>query len=130
MPGEQNGHQLNRPKPEADNPFDLLPPWLEAELPSVERIREDADPMIYCAYFSPVSLWQWFAFSFDRQYGLFSQGTFHGYVLGYEAEVGSFSLEEFRSQIAPFINVARLVMFEKMRFSELKEQLRAKGVEG
>lgn len=130
MAEEQGNSYPQRPTPEQDNPFDLLPPWLEAELPSIEMIKEEADPVVHCAYFSPISHWQWFAFSFDRGFGIFRQDIFLGYVLGWEAEAGSFLLEELSSGRDVYEGVMRLVEFPKMRFSELKEQLRAKGFNG
>jgi hypothetical protein len=52
-----------------------------------EGLGEDA--IVHVKFFSPYSGWTWYATEYDP-----ADGTFFGYVVGFEAEWGYFSFEE------------------------------------
>jgi len=75
----------------------LLTKALEARFASVGRQEEKRDEALVIAkFFTPDSSWTWFATEFDPEYR-----EFFGLVVGFEAELGYFSLGELEASKGP-----------------------------
>jgi hypothetical protein len=51
---------MHRPAADKDNAHDLMPEWLEAEIPALYSQESVDDPTIRCKYFTPDSSWTWY----------------------------------------------------------------------
>ena len=72
--------------------MDLLPPDIAKQLPKLyeqEKLGEDA--IAHVKFFDPHSQWTWYATEFD------GEDTFFGLVIGFETELGYFSLKELQA---------------------------------
>ena len=72
--------------------MDLLPPSIAQQLPKLyeqEKLGEDA--IAHVKFFDPCSQWTWYATEFD------GEDTFFGLVIGFETELGYFSLKELKA---------------------------------
>src|SRR5690348_14778005 len=80
----------------------LLPERLKERMPPLYSQENEDDPLVQCKFFDPVGSWTWYAtegspvdedgyFDTDKEKVDF---LFFGYVIGFEAELGYFSLEE------------------------------------
>lgn len=52
----------------------------------------EKDPMVICKFFDPTGSWSWFVIEGQETEG--GDFLFFGYVIGFEAELGYFSLNE------------------------------------
>ena len=55
------------------------------------------DAIVYVKFFTPDSSWTWYATEYDPH-----QRLFFGFVVGWEAELGYFSLDELQNATGPF----------------------------
>ena len=92
---------------------------LEAEsrnkLPGLYSGEEKGlDALAHVKFFSPDSSWSWFASEFD------GEDIFFGLVVGFEIELGYFSLSELQSVKGPLgLLIERDLYFEPMTLGEL-----------
>lgn len=92
----------------------LLPTELKNRLPKLCEQERVADPIVYAKFSFPASGWVWFVTEGQAEGDNF---TFFGYVIGFEAEWGYFTLRELEE-----VNVSGLVIerdedFEPRPFS-------------
>ncbi|GBD12099.1 hypothetical protein HRbin24_00099 [bacterium HR24] len=70
---------------------DLLPPALERQIPSLGATDgQGGDAVAWARLFAPGTGWSWYVTEYD------GQDTCFGLVVGFEAELGYFSLKELR----------------------------------
>ena len=93
----------------------LLTKELREKLPSLYTTKHEPDPLVICKFFTPDSSWTWYAIEFD------GKDTFFGYVDGFEAELGYFSLSELESVRGKLgLPVERDRWFKPCRLSEIR----------
>lgn len=66
----------------------LLPPEILRTLPPLYATEGEKDPLVRVKFFYPDFSWTWYAIEFD------GEDTFFGWVVGFEKELGYFSLSE------------------------------------
>ena len=113
----------------------LLPEILKEQMPALYSTEQEADPLVVCKFFDPVGSWTWYAtegspvdedgyFDTDKEKVDY---VFFGYVVGFEPELGYFSLNELQTakeglrgiQAMP---IERDVHFRPQRLSEIKKR--------
>ena len=92
--------------------MELLDDDLRGRLPALYANAAVADPLVVCRFFLPGTGWSWYALEFD------GNDVFFGYVIGDDAELGYFSLQELRALQGPYGGVERDYYFEARPFSE------------
>ena len=102
----------------------LLTKELREQIPALYTQENEIDPMVYIKYFDPVGSWTWYVTEGEERDGDF---LFFGLVIGFEAELGYFTLGELETakdrvsgiQAMP---IERDLYFTPCRLSEVKEQ--------
>jgi hypothetical protein len=93
----------------------LLTDELREQLPPLYSQENTKDPTIICKFFTPDSQWTWYALEFD------GEDIFFGYIIGFEAELGYFSLSELESVRGPWgLPIERDLWFKPCPLSEVK----------
>ena len=90
----------------------LLPPLYFTE-------KKNVKPLAVVKFFSPSTGWKWYATEFD------GEDTFFGLVVGFETEIGYFSLKELE-QVRVFGDVPaveRDLSFQPTPLAEIKTEL-------
>ena len=72
----------------------LLNDALRSTLPKLREQQHSKDPMVYAVFHFPISEWKWFVTEGEANGDDF---LFFGYVIGFEAELGTFTLSELES---------------------------------
>jgi hypothetical protein len=81
----------------------------------------DSDPLVHCKFFLPASSWTWYVIS-GREWN-HDDWLFFGFVVGYEAEFGEFSLSELRAIRGPLgLTVERDRYFTPCPLSEVMKR--------
>jgi len=92
----------------------LLTKELRRKIPSLYSTENDADPIVQAKFFTPDSNWTWYIIEFD------GKDIFYGYVVGFEAELGYFSLSELENVRGPFgLKVERDLHFKPIPLSKI-----------
>ena len=102
----------------------LLTEELRKKLPVLYSQENEADPMVYVKYFDPVGSWTWYVTEGEQRGKDF---LFFGLVIGFEAELGYFTLYELETaknkvsgiQAMP---IERDLYFTPCRISKVKDQ--------
>jgi hypothetical protein len=95
----------------------LLTTELRASLPPLGGQRGASDPIAHVEFFTPDAGWTWYATEGSPEGDDF---IFYGYVVGLEAEWGTFSLSELESVRGPFgLSVERDLFFSPRPMSEV-----------
>jgi hypothetical protein len=93
----------------------LLTDELREQLPPLYSQEKVRDPQVICKFFTPDSQWTWYALEFD------GEDMFFGYIIGFEAELGYFSLSELESVRGPWgLPIERDLWFKPCPLSEVK----------
>jgi hypothetical protein len=93
----------------------LLTKQLREQLPPLYSQEHEADPLVLCKFFTPDSQWSWYAIEFD------GSDVFFGWVVGFEQELGYFSLAELEAARGPLgLPIERDLHFRPTRLSEVK----------
>lgn len=93
----------------------LLTAEVRKALPALYTNESTPDPMVPVKFFQPWGAWTWYAMEFD------GADTFFGYVEGFEAELGYFSLAELESLRGPGgLRIERDLHWTPKRLSEVK----------
>jgi hypothetical protein len=104
----------------------LLTEALRAKLPplsSTDRLPHN-ETIVQAKFFTPDSSWTWFATEFD------GDDTLFGLVVGFEVELGYFSLSELEAARGPWgLPIERDLWFEPTPLSQLPEYPRWIGAE-
>ena len=108
------------------NMRELLTAELKGRLPKLHEQERVADPVVHAKFFFSSGGWYWFVTEGQAERSDF---TFFGYVIGFEAEWGYFTLEELEA-----VNISGLVIerdddFEPGTLSKCLSEL-TDGVEG
>lgn len=99
---------------------DLMPDELREQLPELYETEElgDQAPGVV-KYFTPDGQWTWYASEFD------GEDIFYGLVIGFEIELGYFSLSELRQVRGPLnLPIERDLYYEPESLTELREKHR------
>ena len=98
----------------------LLPEDIAKTLPKLYEQDSKGDAAIaYVKFFDPCSQWTWYAMEFD------GDDTFFGLVIGFETELGYFSLKELEGVRNRFgLGIERDLYFKPMTLKELKDSQR------
>lgn len=101
----------NTPRPHQP----LLPDGIRARLPALYSNEQlGLNALAQVKFFTPDGQWTWYASEFD------GEDTFFGLVIGFEMELGYFSLSELESARGPLgLPVERDLFFKPMPFSTL-----------
>lgn len=97
----------------------LLSDDLKKVLPRLREQEHSKDPNVFAVFFFPLSGWKWFVTEGE------SNGDdyiFFGYVVGLEAEFGSFSLSELEKVNIQGVRVERVEGFYQAPLSECISQ--------
>lgn len=94
----------------------LLTKALRKRFELVGRQEESPDPIVICKFFDPTGSWTWYATEFD------GDDTFFGYVVGFEKELGYFSLSELSQVRGRFgLGIERDLHFGECKLSEIPD---------
>lgn len=91
---------------------ELLTDELRMALPKVYEQDSSGDPVVYAIFSFPLSGWKWFVTEGEPRGDDF---IFFGYVIGFEAELGYFSLRELEE-----ININGIVIERDCNFKPSK----------
>jgi hypothetical protein len=95
--------------------MELLTKELREQLPLLYAQEHEADPLVICKFFTPDSSWTWYALEFD------GADIFFGLVVGFEQELGYFSLSELQHARGPLgLPVERDLHFHPTRLSVVR----------
>ena len=113
----------------------LLPEMLKERMPALYSQEQERDPLVVAKYFDPVGSWTWYATegSLVDEDGYYDTNKekvdflFFGLVVGFEPELGYFSLNELKTakeglrglQALP---IERDVWFREQRLSEVRKR--------
>jgi hypothetical protein len=113
----------------------LLPDSLRERMPGLYSQENERDPMVACKFFDPTSQWTWYAtegapVDEDGYYDTDKEKVdylFFGYVVGFEPELGYFSLNELKTAKEGMrglraLPIERDVWFEPKRLSEIRRE--------
>ncbi len=96
--------------------MELLSKEIKDKLPKLGETENTKDPIAVVKFFTPWSNWTWYATEFD------GEDTFFGLVLGFEKELGYFSLKELESVRGPMgLGIERDLYFTPKPLSEIKD---------
>lgn len=96
--------------------MELLPPELAATLPALYSQEAVEDPMVMLKLFTPDAGWTWYATEYDPD-----ERLFFGLVVGFEAELGYFSLDELEEARGPLgLKIERDLWFKPKKLSEVR----------
>ncbi len=70
----------------------LLPKTVAEKIPPLYSQENENDPVVYVKFFDPCSNWTWYVLEYSPE-----ERLFFGYVVGFDAEFGYFSLDELTS---------------------------------
>ena len=107
----------------------LLTEELKKQLPSLYSQEHEADPLVICKFFHPLSPWTWYAYEgspvdangyYDTDQAKVDF-VFFGWVNGDFPELGYFSLSELESVNVMGLGIERDLHFTPMRLSEVKQ---------
>jgi hypothetical protein len=94
----------------------LMTKEVAARLPAIGSQEHVADPVVQAKFFAPWSNWTWYATEFD------GTDEFFGWVVGFEKELGYFSLSELESVKGKFgLKIERDYYFKPCKLSEVQK---------
>jgi len=103
----------------------LLTEAIKKTLPALYTQENEKDPMVYIKFFDPAGSWTWYVTEGEEADN--GDFLFFGYVIGFEAELGYFTLSQLESAKKGLIGiqatpVERDLYFTPCRLSKVKEQ--------
>jgi len=102
----------------------LLTKEIRGKLPPLYSQEKVEDPIVQVKFFTPDSNWTWYGIEFD------GKDLFFGWVVGFEKEMGYFSLKELESARGPLgLPIERDKWFTPVRLSEVKKLHQQEGAE-
>ncbi len=113
-----DGHARGKAKAaELGAPMMLLTKEIRANLPPLYSQENNPDPTVWVKFFTPDSNWTWYGIEFD------GEDLFFGWVVGFEQELGYFSLHELETTKGKMgLPIERDKWFKPMPLSKAKEQ--------
>ena len=140
-PGGHPNQEINDPERERRRQqelFDgtnLLPEILKERMPVLYSQEQERDPLVVAKYFDPVGSWTWYAtegspVDEDGYYDTNQPKVdylFFGLVVGFEKELGYFSLHELKTAKEGLrglhaLPIERDVWFREQRLSEVRRR--------
>lgn len=95
----------------------LMPESLRAQVPALYANENLPDPTVWAKYFTPDSSWTWYVTEFDPEDKLF-----FGFVVGFEQELGYFSLAELEEAHGPMgLRIERDLSFKPQPLSQVQD---------
>jgi len=95
--------------------MELVTKELREQLPPLYAQEREADPLVVCKFFTPDSSWTWYVLEFDER------DVFFGLVIGFEQELGYFSLSELQDARGPLgLPIERDLHFQPTRLSVVR----------
>jgi hypothetical protein len=95
----------------------LVTKELRKQLPALGATEKQADPQVLLKLFTPDSSWTWYVTEFD------GKDSFFGLVVGFEIELGYFSLSELEATTGPLgLHVERDLYFKPTPLSEVRKK--------
>lgn len=103
----------------------LLTEEIISVLPALYEQENEKDPMVYVKFFDPTGSWTWYATEGEEMDN--GDFLFFGFVVGFEAELGYFTLSQLetaKSQCTGIqaLPIERDLYFTPCRLSEVKAQ--------
>lgn len=96
--------------------MELLSDDVRKRLPPLYSQEQVEDPLVQVKFFYPDFSWTWYGIEFD------GEDTFFGYVVGFEAELGYFSLSELMENRGKLgMSIERDLYFTPKPLSEVKK---------
>ena len=95
--------------------MNLMTKAIQKSLPKLYSQENVKNPMVKVKFFCPWNQWTWYGIEYD------GKDIFFGYVIGFENELGYFSLEELKSVKQFGLGIERDLYFAPKRLSEIKE---------
>lgn len=93
----------------------LMTKEILAKIPALYSQENNPDPMVVVKFFCPWGNWTWYATEYDPQ-----DRIFFGYVVGFEGELGNFSLDELEGIRGPAgLRIERDLYFKPCKLSEV-----------
>jgi len=98
----------------------LLPKSILEKLPNLYETDGQGDAAVaQVKFFTPDSQWTWYATEFNPK-----TGVFFGLVVGFETELGYFSLQELQAATGPLgLPIERDEHFKPTALGEIKKQV-------
>ena len=103
----------------------LLTEEIKAKIPALYSQENKKDPMVICKFFDPVGSWTWFVTEGEEN----GDGDFEffGLVIGFEAELGYFTLSQLETAKQGITGIKALpierdLYFTPCKLSEAKKQ--------
>ena len=94
--------------------YRFFPAYARKRLPKLGGTEGQQDPVVQVKFFTPWSDWTWYALEFD------GSDTFFGWVVGFEKELGYFSLQELEGVRGPWgLRIERDIHFEPTPLSKV-----------
>jgi len=88
------------------------------DLPKLGSTEKQHNPTVWVKFFCPWSNWTWYATEYD------GEDTFFGLVVGFETELGYFSLAEIQEVTGPLgLKIERDIYFKPKPLSEITKSL-------
>jgi len=73
----------------------LLTKEIKQKLPKLYSQENEKDPLVICRFFDPTSQWTWYVIEGEeKDYDYGRDTLFFGFVIGFESELGYFTLHE------------------------------------
>ncbi len=99
--------------------YEFFPADVRNQLPALYSTEDEPDPLMRVKFFTPDAGWTFYASEFD------GEDIFFGYVIGFDQELGYFSLAELQQATGPFgLPIERDIHFEPTRLSAVKRMHR------
>lgn len=96
----------------------LMTKGLEKSLPPLRSTDGSGDAAtVRASYFHPFSTWRWFATEYDPE-----TRTFFGLVIGHEAELGYFSLDELEATTVRGLPIERDLYWTPLSLGEVRKR--------
>ncbi len=106
---------MPNPTHEADAHI-LMPAALASDIPALYATENEQDALARIKYFTPDSSWSWFVVEYNPE-----QRLCFGVVVGFERELGYFSLDELESARGPLgLKIERDLHFEPTPVSQCR----------
>ena len=105
--------------------MELLTEEIKSVLPTLYAQEYEKDPMVYCKFFDPTGSWTWYATEGEETDN--GDFLFFGYVVGFDAELGYFTLSQLESAKRKATGIRALpierdLYFTPCKLSEVKAQ--------
>jgi hypothetical protein len=106
----------------------LLTKEIQHKLPKLYSQENKKDPMVICKFFDPTGFWTWYVIEGEeKEYDYGTDFLFFGYVVGFESELGYFTLNQLETAKQGLtglkaLPIERDITFTPRRLSEVKKE--------